>query len=286
MTIIDGKKIANDIINELKQEVDQLNHSHIVPTLVIVQIGDEYASNVYIKNKLKLAQSLNIRAELKHFPSTINDQDLINTIQQLNNDHNVNGILVQMPLPKHINEANVIEHIAPHKDVDCFHLINIGKLWTARKSEVKLKPCTPAGIVQLLKRSHIDIEGKETVIVGRSNIVGKPLASLLLLDNATVTLCHSLTKELRSVCKKADILISAIGKAKIIDETYIKPGAVIIDVGVNRDVHNHICGDVDFAKIKDIPGYVTPVPGGVGPMTVVMLMQNLITLTKIQHHIQ
>lgn len=286
MAIIDGKLVAKTICDQLQQELITLNEKNINCHLVIIQVGDVYASNIYVKNKQLVSERVGLKTTIKKFPETITQEELIGYIVELNDDHSVNGILVQLPLPKHINETLIIATINPNKDVDCFHLNNVGKLWTARKTDVKIKPCTPAGIIELLKYYKIPIAEKKAVIIGRSNIVGKPMASLLLLEDATVTLCHSRTTNLHQICSDADILISAIGKPNIIDETYIKQGATVIDVAINRDpITNKICGDIQFEKIKHIASYITPVPGGVGPMTVVMLMKNLIELTKIQHNL-
>ncbi|MDR0675221.1 MAG: bifunctional methylenetetrahydrofolate dehydrogenase/methenyltetrahydrofolate cyclohydrolase [Mycoplasmataceae bacterium] len=283
MTIIDGKKVSHQICEQLFKEINSLRTKNIVPKLVILQVGANPASNVYVRNKIKLANELKVNVELQRLPIETTSDHLLKLISKLNFNKNINGILVQMPLPSHINEANIIAHINSDKDVDCFHLSNIGKLWTARKSEVHLKPCTPAGIIELLKYYRIPISERKAVVVGRSNIVGKPMASLLLLDDATVTLCHSKTLKLHEVCKEADVLICAVGKAKMIDKTYVKHGATVIDVGMNHDVNGNLCGDVDFESVSKVAKYITPVPGGVGPMTVTMLMKNLIELTKLQH---
>ncbi|MDR1991855.1 MAG: bifunctional methylenetetrahydrofolate dehydrogenase/methenyltetrahydrofolate cyclohydrolase [Mycoplasmataceae bacterium] len=285
MIIIDGKKVSQEICAQLELQVEQFKSLDIIPTLAIIQLGSNFASNVYIRNKIRLADELGIATKLHKLPIDTTNDALLTLIKQLNEDAQINGILVQMPLPAHISEANIIANINPNKDVDCFHLENIGKLWTARKSEIHLKPCTPAGIIELLKHYHIKILGQKVVVIGRSNIVGKPMASLLLLDDATVTLCHSKTQRLHEICRGADILISAIGKPKFIDATYVKKGATVIDVGMNRDKDGQLCGDVDFVQVSKIVNYITPVPGGVGPMTVTMLMKNLIELTKIQRSI-
>ncbi|MDR2369401.1 MAG: bifunctional methylenetetrahydrofolate dehydrogenase/methenyltetrahydrofolate cyclohydrolase [Mycoplasmataceae bacterium] len=283
MTIIDGKKVSRYICDELRKQITDLKIKNIIPKLVILQIGSNSASNVYIRNKMRLGNELHVDVELRKLSMETNNAELLRLIGELNIDKSVNGILVQMPLPMHINETNIIAHINPDKDVDCFHLSNIGKLWTARKTDVHLKPCTPAGIIELLKHYQIPISEQKAVVVGRSNIVGKPMASLLLLDDATVTLCHSKTQRLHEVCKEADILICAVGKPKIIDDSYIKCGATVIDVGMNHDANGSLCGDVDFESASKVAKYITPVPGGVGPMTVTMLMKNLVELTKLQH---
>lgn len=285
MILIDGKKIAQEISDELKQEISILKNKNIIPALIIIQIGDVLASNVYVKNKMRLSEELGAKTELIKLPENTSTNKLITLIQKYNTDKNINGILVQMPLPKHIDETKIIETIDSYKDVDCFKLDNVGKLWTARKSKVVLQPCTPAGIIQLLKKTNIEINGKSAIIVGRSNIVGKPMGALLLLENATVTIAHSQTNNLKELCKNADIIVAAIGKAKFITKDYVSSKSIIIDVGMNRDENNKLCGDVDFEQVKDIVSYITPVPGGVGPMTVVMLMKNLIELTKYQNNL-
>lgn len=285
MTLIDGKTVAQEISLELKQQIDWLKSQNITPSLVIIQVGNVSSSNVYINNKIKLGERLGTITKLEKLPENTSTNELVSLIEKHNNDSNTNGILVQMPLPNHIDETKIIEAIDSNKDVDCFKLDNIGKLWTARKSKVMLQPCTPAGIIQLLKRNNIGIKGKSVVIVGRSNIVGKPAGALFLLENATVTIAHSQTNNLKELCQSADIIVAAIGKAKFITQNYVNSKSIIIDVGMNRDENNQLCGDVDFQHVKDIVSHITPVPGGVGPMTVVMLMKNLIELTKLQKNL-
>lgn len=283
MKIIDGKLVQSQICDELRKEIEELKSRNIVPTLKIIQVGDNQASNVYVRNKIKLSETVGINTTVDKLPENITETELIDRIKDLNNDKNINGILVQLPIPSHLSEKEVIETIVPDKDVDCFNLVNVGKLWTAKKQDIYLKPCTPCGVIEMLKKYNIEMSGKHVVIIGRSNIVGKPQAALFLLENATVTICHSKTTNLKEVCKQADILVAAIGRAKMINHEYIKQGAVVIDVGMNRDENNKLCGDVDFEDVKDIVSYITPVPGGVGPMTITILLKNLINVTKLQN---
>ena len=278
MKLINGKEIASIIKEEIREKLNSLRINGIVPTLAIVQVGDNPASNIYINNKIKLCKDLNCNSKLLKFSNEIKEALLIDEIRKLNKDEDVNGILVQLPLNKNINEERILEEIEPIKDVDCFTLRNVGKLWTAKKHEIDLKSCTPMAVIELLKRSDITLDGKNVVIVGRSNIVGKPLAGLFLLENATVTICHSHTKNLQYICSKADILVAAIGKPKFFTKEFIKDGADVIDVGINRLEDHTICGDVDFEDVKDKVNHITPVPGGVGPMKVMMVLPNLINL--------
>lgn len=282
MRLIDGKQIASVMKEEIRQQINELFAKGIVPTLAIIQVGDNPSSNIYIRNKMKLLEGLNCKNLLYRFPDTISEEELIQEIHKLNNDKNINGVLVQLPLTKQINEEHVLDEISPEKDVDCFTLKNVGKLWTAKKHDISLKNCTPAAVTELLKRSKVNLDGANVVIVGRSNIVGKPLAGLLLLENATVTICHSHTKNLAQICSNADILIAAIGSPKFFNKNFVKQGATVIDVGINRLPDNKTCGDVDFEDVKDKVDLITPVPGGVGPMTVMMVLINLINLTKSQ----
>ncbi len=283
MQIINGKLVQSQICDELKKEIEELKSKNIVPTLKIIQVGDNQASNVYVRNKIKLSETVGINTTVDKLPETITEAELIDRIKDLNNNKNINGILVQLPIPSHLSEKEIIETIVPDKDVDCFNLVNVGKLWTARKQDIYLKPCTPCGVIEMLKKYNIEISGKHVVIIGRSNIVGKPQAALFLLENATVTICHSKTVNLKQLCKQADILVAAIGRAKTINHEYVKQGAIVIDVGMNRDENNKLCGDVDFEDVKDLASYITPVPGGVGPMTITILLKNLINVTKLQN---
>ena len=236
-------------------------------------MGENPASQVYVRNKIKACEEAGIRSIEKRLPESTSEEDLLNLVRSLNEDPSVDGILVQLPLPKHISDLKVIDTISPDKDVDGFHPRNVGALVTGEDGFVS---CTPAGIIQLLKRSNIDIDGKECVVVGRSNIVGKPMAILLLRENATVTICHSHTKDLKEVCKRADILVAAIGKPKFFNREYIKEGAVVIDVGIHRNEQNKLCGDVRYEEVAEKASAITPVPGGVGPMTIAMLMSNCV----------
>lgn len=272
--IIDGKKISTEIKEELKNKVTELSlQKGIHITLAVIQVGNDPASTVYVGNKKKACEYIGIKSLSYELPEETTEEELLDLIKKLNNDTSVNGILVQLPIPKHINEFKVIQTINPEKDVDGFHPQNVGKLSIGHVGFVS---CTPAGIIQLLKRSGIQMEGKECVIVGRSNIVGKPMALLMLQENATVTVCHSRTADLKEVTKRADILIAAIGKPKFITSEYVKEGAVVIDVGMDRDENNKLCGDVDYLDVIDKVSAITPVPGGVGPMTIAMLMSNCV----------
>lgn len=271
--IIDGKKISNEIKDELKVKVEKLKDEGKHVTLAVVLVGDDPASKVYVANKKKACDYIGIKSLSYELPEQTSQAELLKLVEKLNNDPDVNGILVQLPLPAHIDEQAVISAISPAKDVDGFHPLNVGKLNVGQKGMVS---CTPAGIIELLKRSGICIEGKECVIIGRSNIVGKPMASLMLKENATVTVCHSRTKNLKEVAKRADILIVAMGKPRFINRDYVKEGAVVIDVGIHRDDNNKLCGDVDYSDVLDHVSAITPVPGGVGPMTIAMLMKNCV----------
>lgn len=271
--IIDGKKISAQIKDELKVKVQKLKEEGKEITLAVIQVGDDPASSVYVGNKKKACEYIGIHSLAYELPEETTEKELLELIIELNEKKEVNGILVQLPLPKHINEDLIIKTIHPEKDVDGFHPQSVGALSIGQKGFVS---CTPAGIIQLLKRSNVEIEGKECVIVGRSNIVGKPMALLLLRENGTVTVCHSRTKDLKEVTKRADILVVAIGKPKFITKEYVKEGAVVIDVGIHRNENNKLCGDVDYDDVVGIVSAITPVPGGVGPMTIAMLMNNLV----------
>lgn len=269
--IIDGKMISLAIKDEVKRKVSELNAKGTEVTLAVIQVGNNQASTVYVNNKKKACSYTGIRSLAYELPEETSQEELIVLIRELNNRMDVNGILVQLPLPSHMDEDEVIRTISPDKDVDGFHPQSVGALCIGQPGFVS---CTPAGIIQLLKRSGIEIAGKECVIVGRSNIVGKPMALLMLRENATVTIAHSKTENLKEVCRRADILVVAVGKAKMINADYIKPGAAVIDVGMNRDENNKLCGDVDYEDVFSVAGAITPVPGGVGPMTIAMLMNN------------
>lgn len=271
--IIDGKKISTEIKDELKKQVAQLKEQGITVTLAVIQVGNDAASTVYVGNKKKACEYIGIDSLAYELPEETTEQELLELVRSLNEKKEVNGILVQLPLPKHIDEDKVIRTISPDKDVDGFHPESVGRLSIGQPGFVS---CTPAGIIQMLKRSGISIDGKECVIIGRSNIVGKPMGMLLLRENGTVTICHSHTPDLKAVAKRADILVVAIGKAKFVDASYVKEGATVIDVGMDRDENGKLCGDVDFEAVKEVAGAITPVPGGVGPMTIAMLMNNCV----------
>lgn len=272
--VIDGKKISTEIKDELKVKVTELTSQGIEITLCVIQVGEDPASTVYVNNKKKACEYIGIKSLSYELPEETTEEELLALIRQCNEDPKINGILVQLPLPKHIDEDTIIQNIAVKKDVDGFHPQSVGNLSIGRKGFVS---CTPAGIIELLKRYHIPMEGKECVIVGRSNIVGKPMAMLMLRENATVTVCHSRTRNLTEICKRADILIVALGKPKFITEDYVKQGAIVIDVGIHRNENNKLCGDVDFESVLPKVGAITPVPGGVGPMTITMLMHNCVS---------
>lgn len=278
--IIDGRLIAQNIKSDLKKEIENLKLKGINPGLAVILVGEDNASKIYVKNKKRCCDELGIFSEEFYFPEDTSEKEIIDLIEKLNQDKKINGILVQLPLPSHINQKNITESILPEKDVDAFHSSTIGNLLT---NHTKLLPCTPAGIIEIFNRENISLVGKHCVIIGRSNIVGKPLAFMLINEDATVTICHSKTKNLSEICKNADIIICAVGKEKFLNKNMIKKGAVIIDVGINRDENGKICGDVDFDDVKNIASAITPVPGGVGPMTIAMLMKNTITATKIQN---
>lgn len=271
--IIDGKAISKAIKDELKEKVAEYKAQGIEITLAVIQVGNNPASTVYVGNKKKACEYIGIRSLAYELEENITEEELLNLIKDLNNKDDVDGILVQLPLPEHISEKKVIETINPKKDVDGFHPMNVGALSIGDEGFIS---CTPYGIIELLKRSDIEIAGKECVIVGRSNIVGKPISMLLLRENGTVVITHSKTKDLKEVTKRADILVAAIGKPKFITADYVKEGATVIDVGINRNEDNKLCGDVDFESVEKIAGAITPVPGGVGPMTIAMLMKNCV----------
>lgn len=277
--IIDGKAISLQIKDELKEKAAQLKAEGTEVTLAVIQVGDNPASCVYVRNKKKGCEYIGIGSLSYELPEETTQEELLALIEELNERKDVNGILVQLPLPKHIDEDTVIKAIAPCKDVDGFHPQSVGALCIGQPGFVS---CTPAGIIQLLKRSGIEIAGKECVVLGRSNIVGKPMSLLLLRENATVTIAHSRTKNLQEVTKRADILIVAVGRPKMVTKDYVKEGAVVIDVGINRDADNKICGDVDYDDVAPLCSAITPVPGGVGPMTIAMLLNNCIESVKLQ----
>lgn len=278
--IIDGKKISTEIKDETKAKVAELKAQGVDISLAVVQVGDNPASCVYVRNKKKACEYVGINSVSHELPEETTEAELLELIDKLNNDDSINGILVQLPLPKHMDENKVIDAISPDKDVDGFHLMNVGALSTGQKGFIS---CTPYGIIQLLKRSGIEIAGKHCVVIGRSNIVGKPMSMLLLRENGTVTIVHSKTQNMKEITKQADILVVAIGKPKFVDDTYVKEGAVVIDVGINRQEDGKLCGDVDYDKVEPKVSAITPVPGGVGPMTIAMLMNNCLeSVTKIK----
>ncbi len=278
--IINGKEISDKFLKKLKKEVCNLKTElNLQPALAVIIVGDDPASKIYVRNKKRACEEIGIKSIEFALPTNTSENELLNLIDALNKRPDVNGILVQMPLPPHINENIIIAHINPIKDVDAFHETNVGKIMIGN---FKFLPCTPAGIIHLLDESNIEISSKHCVIIGRSNIVGKPLAMLMLHRDATVTICHSKTKNLTEICKTADILIAAVGKVNFVTSNMVKPGAVVVDVGINRCENGKICGDVDFEHVKNIASYITPVPGGVGPMTISMLMKNTITAALMQ----
>lgn len=276
--IIDGKRISAEIKDELKIQAALLKQKGITVTLAVIQVGQDAASSVYVRNKTKACEYVGIASRTYTLPEETTEEALLAQIEELNQDEAVNGILVQLPLPAHICEAKVLRAISVQKDVDCFHPENVGKLFIG---EPGFLPCTPSGVVELLKRSGIALAGKNCVVVGRSNIVGKPMAMLMLRENATVTIAHSKTQNLKEICRAADILIVAIGKPCMIDGSYVKEGAVVVDVGIHRNADNKLCGDVDYESAAEKCSAITPVPGGVGPMTIAMLMKNCIETVKV-----
>lgn len=269
--IIDGKQIAGQVTEQIQKRVEDLKSKGITPGLAVVLVGNNSASQTYVNNKTKTCERLGMFSVLIELDEQVSEEELLNQVEILNNDEKIHGILVQLPLPKQIDEDRVIAAISPLKDVDGFHPVSVGKMMIGQQTFL---PCTPFGVMKLLEYSGVEIAGKHAVIIGRSNIVGKPMGQLLLQKDATVTYCHSKTKDLQTFTKQADILVVAIGRAKVIDASYIKEGAIVIDVGMNRDENNKLCGDVDFPSVKEVASKITPVPGGVGPMTIAMLMEN------------
>lgn len=280
--ILDGKALAAEIRSEVKTQVAALAEKGVSTALAVILVGDDSASQVYVRNKIKACADTGIRSLEFRMPAETTQQQLLAKIAELNADERVDGILVQLPLPKQINADAVISAIDPAKDVDGFHVANAGALVTGKQGFV---PCTPFGVMRLIEKSGVNPRGKSAVIVGRSNIVGKPMALLLLAADATVTVAHSRTPDLCAVTRNADILVAAVGRAKLIKADMVKPGAVVIDVGMNRDENGKLCGDVDFAEVKEIAGSITPVPGGVGPMTIAMLMQNTVLAAQMRRGI-
>lgn len=280
--IIDGKAVSKRIKSEVAQEVVELKKHGISPGLAVVIVGDDPASKIYVANKKKACEEVGIYSAEFALPKETTQTDLLELIKTLNKDEKINGILVQSPVPDGIDESAIVEEIDPIKDVDAFHPYNVGKIMIG---DYKFLPCTPAGIIELINSTGVEISGKNCVVIGRSDIVGKPMAMLLLHNNGTVSICHSKTKNLKEMCLSADILVSAVGKANFVTADMVKDGAVVIDVGMNRNESGKLCGDVDFENIKDKASFITPVPGGVGPMTISMLMKNTVTAAKIQNTI-
>ena len=281
--LIDGKRISIEIKDEVKEKVAELKAKGINVCLAVILVGNDPASTVYVGNKKKACEYTGIESRSYELPEDTTEADLLKLINDLNNDDTVNGILVQLPLPKHINEDKVIRAISPDKDVDGFHPESVGRLSIGAKGFVS---CTPQGIIELLKRSNVEMDGANAVVIGRSNIVGKPMSVLLLRENATVTVCHSHTRNIKEICKTADILVVAIGKPRLIDSSYVKEGAVVIDVGIHRTGEgNKLCGDVDFDDVKEVASKITPVPGGVGPMTIACLINNCYQAAIMQNNL-
>ncbi len=280
MKLIDGKVISAHIKQQVKAQVEELKAQGTEPCLAVIIVGDDFASRTYVNNKKKTCEEVGIRSLEFAMPAETTQEELLELVNKLNADDSVNGILCQLPIPKHIDEKVILNAILPEKDVDAFHPVNAGHIMIG---DCVLKPCTPAGIMEMLKYEGIDVCGKNCVVIGRSNIVGKPMAMLLLGASGTVTVCHSKTENLSDITRGADILVAAVGKAKFVTADMVKDGAVVIDVGMNRDEDGKRCGDVDFEAVKDKASHITPVPGGVGLMTVAMLMQNTVTAAKIQN---
>lgn len=281
--IIDGKVISAAVKEEVAREVAELKTQGITPGLAVIIVGDDPASRVYVNNKKKACEQLGMLSREYTMPAETTEEELLSLIKELNTDPEINGILCQLPLPSHLNEELVINTIIPEKDVDAFHPHNVGKIMIGNYDFL---PCTPAGIMEMLKYENIDITGKECVVIGRSNIVGKPMSMLLLHKNGTVTVCHSRTKNLKEVCLRADILVAAVGRANFVTADMVKEGAVVIDVGINRLENGKLCGDVNFAEVEPKASYITPVPGGVGPMTIATLMKNTLTAAKKQNGVK
>lgn len=275
---MDGKAVSAAVKDEVKKEVEELKTKGKVPSLAVVLVGNDPASKVYVGNKKKACEYCGIKSLEYLLEESTSEQELLDLIDVLNKEPTVNGILVQLPLPSHINEQHIINAINPHKDVDAFHPVNVGKIMTGNPDFL---PCTPAGVMEIFKKYNIETAGKDCVIIGRSNIVGKPMSMLMLAADSTVTVCHSKTKDLKQKCKNADIIIAAVGRADFVTADMVKEGAVVIDVGINRTESGKLCGDVDFAEVSKKASYITPVPGGVGPMTIATLMKNTLSAFKI-----
>jgi len=271
--ILDGKGLAARIRGEVREKVSRLAQRGVHPGLAVILAGDDPASRVYVRNKIRACEETGVRSVFIEYPASVDEDELVERVHALNADPAVHGILVQLPLPGHIDAERVLEAVSPQKDVDGFHLRNLGALLAGRPGAV---PCTPAGVMRLIEHAGVELAGKHAVVIGRSNIVGKPLALLLLAQNATVTVCHSKTRDLPAVTRQADVLVAAVGRAKLVSAAMVKPGACVIDVGVNRLADGRLAGDVDFQAVKAVAGSITPVPGGVGPMTIAMLLENCV----------
>lgn len=281
MQIIDGKKVSAEVKAQVAKETELLKSKGIVPGLAVVIVGDDPASRVYVNNKKKACELVGFKSEEYALPAQTTQQELLNLVETLNDKKDINGILVQLPLPEHIDEKQIIEAINPIKDVDAFNAVNVGKIMIG---DYDFLPCTPAGVMEMLSYYNIPVSGKNCVVIGRSNIVGKPMAMLLLHQNGTVTICHSKTRNLKEICAGADILVAAVGIPKFVKADMVKEGAVVIDVGMDRDENGKLCGDVDFDDVKEKTSYITPVPGGVGPMTIATLMKNTLKACKLQNN--
>lgn len=275
--IIDGKAISAATRGDIKNQVNELKCQGITPGLAVIIVGDDPASRVYVNNKKKTCAELGMLSEEYALPADTTEAELLSLIHTLNGREDIDGILCQLPLPRHLDEKRVINAISAEKDVDAFHPVNVGKIMIG---DYSFLPCTPAGVMELIRRSNIDVAGKHCVVIGRSNIVGKPMAMLMLHANATVTVCHSRTQNLKEICRTADIIVAAVGKAYFVTADMVKEGAVVIDVGMNRNAEGKLCGDVDYDEVSKVASAITPVPGGVGPMTITMLMQNTVTAAK------
>ncbi|MBE6807688.1 MAG: bifunctional methylenetetrahydrofolate dehydrogenase/methenyltetrahydrofolate cyclohydrolase FolD [Ruminococcaceae bacterium] len=278
--LIDGKAISAALRSEIAAEVTELKKKGITPGLAVILVGEDPASQTYVRNKQKACEEVGFHGEQINLPATTTQEELLAVVRELNARTDIHGILCQLPLPCGLDDSLVIAAIDPKKDVDAFHAENVGHIMIG---DQQFLPCTPAGVMELIHRSEIAVEGKHCVVIGRSNIVGKPMAMLLLQENGTVTICHSRTRDLAQVCRQADILVAAVGRAKFVTADMVKPGATVIDVGINRDENGKLCGDVDFAAVEPIAGAITPVPGGVGPMTIALLMKNTLTAAKQQN---
>lgn len=282
MVIIDGKKVSAEVKQQVAEETKKLIAQGVTPGLAVILVGDDPASRVYVNNKKKACELVGFKSVEYKLPAKTTQEELLSLVQELNNRKDINGILCQLPLPKGLDENAVIEAISPLKDVDAFHKQNVGRIMIG---DYDFLPCTPAGIMEMLKAYHISVDGKNCVVIGRSNIVGKPMAMLLLHQNGTVTICHSHTKNLKEIAKEADILVAAVGIPKFVTADMVKDGAVVIDVGMDRDEEGKLCGDVDFDNVKDKCSFITPVPGGVGPMTIATLMKNTLKAAKLQNNL-